>query len=75
MSKRVIQRHHLIYENKEHHQDEVTGLIFKGEHWLLTNLNRRKNISKEFVRSVDLWLVLHRDEAVELTREEAPCST
>jgi len=69
MAKTVIQNHHLIYENVEHKQKEVTGKIFKGEHWCLTQLNRRKNISKAFVKSLKLWIVLNEENAVDLNKE------
>jgi len=64
--KLVIQNHHLIYENAEHKQKEVTAKIFRGEHWVISQLNRRKNISRGFIQSLDLWLLLNRDKARDL---------
>ena len=58
--KKVIQNHHISYD------PEVTVKIFKGEHWILTQLQRRKNISKGFVQSVKVWLALHEDDAQDL---------
>jgi hypothetical protein len=66
MKKPVVQTHHLIYENEEHNQKEVTGRIYKGEHWIITHLNRRKNISSDFIKSLELWLVLNKDKAIKL---------
>lgn len=66
MKKLIKQTHHLIYGNEEHKQKEVTGVIYKGEHWILTNLNRRTNISKAFIKSVKLWLLLNEDKAIEI---------
>ena len=58
--KPVIQRHHVSYD------PEWTERIFKGEHWAITNLNRRKNISKGFIRTLKVWIAQHEDKAVEL---------
>lgn len=66
MKKPIIQKHHLVYENEEHKQKEIVEPIFKGEHWLITHLNRRKNISKGFVKHMKMWLALHEDEARDL---------
>ena len=66
MSKTVIQNHHIVYENKEHHQPEITAHVYKGEHWIITHLNRRKKISKGFVKQMKVWLALHEEEAVDL---------
>ena len=66
MAKPIVQNHHIIYANTEHGQIERTVRIFKGEHWLLTNLNRRSNISRGFVISLKVWLALHEHKAVDL---------
>ena len=58
--KRIIQNHHISSD------PEVTVKIFKGEHWILTQLQRRKNISKGFVQSLRVWLALHEDDAQDL---------
>jgi len=64
--KKVIQNHHLIYPSEEHKQEEVVEKIFKGEHFVITQMNRRKNISKGFIKTLKLWLLLNEDKAVEL---------
>jgi len=57
----TIQEHHISYD------PEVTVLIFKGEHWLLTQLRRRtKNISKGFITSLKVWIALNEARAKEL---------
>jgi len=66
MVKAVIQKHHIIYENKDHKQKEVVVKIYKREHWILTQLMRRVNISKGFIKQVRVWLALMEDKAIEL---------
>ena len=59
--KPVVQNHHISYD------PDVTVKIFNGEHWLLTQLNRRtKNISKGLIKSLKVWIALHEDKAVDL---------
>ncbi len=59
--KQVIQNHHISYS------PEVTVKIYKGEHWAITVLNRRKkNMSKGFLRCLRLYIELHEDDAVDL---------
>lgn len=64
--KPIIQNHHIIYENPEHKQKEITVKIFKGEHWLISNLNRRKNISRGFLIALKVWITLNENNAKEL---------
>lgn len=69
VSKRpVVQVHHLMYGTEK--QPEITVRIFKGEHWLATNLNRRKNISKGWIKYLKFWIALHEDEAKEIPDEK-----
>lgn len=59
--KSVVQRHHISYD------PEVTVRIYKGEHWLLTQLQRRtRHISKGLIKSLKVWIALNEDKAVEL---------
>lgn len=53
MSKRIIQKHHISYD------PEVTVNIFKGEHWILTQLQRRKYISGGFITALKVFIALH----------------
>ena len=64
--KPVVQRHHIIYESKEHKQIEETVNIYKGEHWIISQLQRRRNISKGFVKHMKVWIALNEDKAKEL---------
>ena len=62
----MIQNHHIIYADEKHKQREECVKIFKGEHLLLTRLGWRKNISKGFIKSLKIWLLLNEDKAVSL---------
>jgi len=69
MTKTVVQEHHIIYGNEEHKQTEVKTKIFKGEHWILTHLNRRRKISKGFIKSLKIWMALNEESAIDLDKE------
>lgn len=57
----VTQEHHISYD------PEVVVKIYKGEHWLLTQLQRRtRHISKGLIKSLKVWLALNEDKAVQL---------
>ena len=58
----MIQKHHIVYENLEHKQKDVIVDVFKGEHFILTQLNRRRKISKGFVKCLKVWLALNDSE-------------
>ena len=60
--KKTIQTHHISYD------PEITVDLFKGEHWILTQLQRRKNFSKGFVKSLKVWLALNEEKAVEVSK-------
>ena len=61
MTKPIIQEHHIS------HDPEITVKIFKGEHWILTQLERRtKNISKGFITALKVWIALNEAKAKEL---------
>ena len=60
MSKIITQKHHLSYD------PDIHGQLFKGEHWVLTQLNRRKKISKWFVQCLEIWIVLNKPNAKEI---------
>jgi hypothetical protein len=62
MGKKVIQTHHISYDPEE------TVDLFKGEHWMLTQLQRRKNFSKGFVKALKVWIALNEDKAQEVTK-------
>jgi len=64
--KKIIQKHHLIYPSEKHKQPEEVVKIWKGEHFILTRLGWMKKISKGFVKSLKLWILLNEDKAEEL---------
>lgn len=56
----VVQVHHISYI------PEVTVRIWKGEHFIIHMLLRRKRISKGFIEALRKWLAEHESQAVEL---------
>ena len=68
--KRVIQTHHITYEDKEKGIPEETVRVYKGEHLMLTRLDWRKNFSKGFVKALETKLKEIKKIAVELERAE-----
>ena len=69
-NKTVIQKHHLDYQRKDN-TDEKTGetvLLYKGEHWAITQMQRRKNISQGFLKALKYWISSVEDSAVELIK-------
>lgn len=63
----VIQKHHIIYGSEKPKQEEVVVRITKGQHYILTLLNRQKNISPGFIKSIKVWLALNEDKAKEIS--------
>ena len=45
-----------------------TVLLYKGEHWAITLMQRRKRISRGFLRALEYWISQVKDEAMDLTR-------
>jgi hypothetical protein len=60
MSKRVTQRHHISY------QPEWIVPIYKGEHWCLTQMQRRVNVSVGFLTSLKVFIAQHEHTAHDL---------
>ena len=60
----VIQNHHIVYAEESHKQREETVKIYKGEHWAITQLQRRKNISQGFIKALKFWILLNEDKAI-----------
>ena len=60
MTKLVIQKHHICYD------PEIVVPIYKGEHWVITQLSRRKNISQGFCTALKVWLALNEKKAKNL---------
>lgn len=46
----VVQTHHISYK------PEITVRIWKGEHWIIHQLLRRKRISKGFIEALKTWI-------------------
>lgn len=59
---RAIQRHHISYK------PEIIVKIYKGEHELLTKLDRYEvnTVSKGFIRALKSWIALNEHRAEEL---------
>lgn len=58
--KPVIQEHHLAYN------PEIKGKLYKGEHWCLTQILRRKKVSKWFVKCIKWWIIMNEEKADDL---------
>jgi hypothetical protein len=62
----VIQTHHISYD------PEVTVRVFKGEHFILTLIGRRKRISQGFCEALEVWLKTKRS-TVKLQNKTGVC--
>ena len=60
MKKTVVQHHHLAYD------PPIVVALFQSEHWCITQMNRRKSCSKGFIKALEVWIALNRDDAVDL---------
>ena len=62
----VIQNHHLAYQRKDKVKVKTgeTVRLYKGEHWAITLMQRRKYISKGFIRALEFWIEQHREGAI-----------
>lgn len=58
--KNVVQPHHICYD------PPIVHNMFQGEHWLIAHLNRRKAISKGFIRTLRIWIIMNEESAIEL---------
>lgn len=71
-TKKVIQTHHLIYQKKSDIKEGKkkigpTVRLWKGEHWAITQLQRRtKNISKGFLKALEYWVAENRNKAIDI---------
>ena len=65
MKKNIIQYHHLSYN------PEIVVPIYKGEHYLITLLNRHKKISLGFIKSLKVFIALNENEAEDLAARRA----
>ena len=67
--KRIVQKHHIKYKDKDGYDWVVR--IYKGEHWAITQLQRRKFISKGFITSLKYWIEQHESSAIDLEEQGA----
>lgn len=67
-TKKIIQKHHIIYATPDHPEQEVTCLITKGEHNILSKMNwfTKNFISAGFIKSLKVFIALNEDRAVDL---------
>ena len=65
---RIINKHHQIYGSPEHPEQERVVRIYKGEHECLSKMNlyTRKSISRGFIQSLKLFIILNEDRAKEV---------
>jgi hypothetical protein len=59
-----IQRHHITYK------PEWIVSIYRGEHWAITQLQRRKYVSTGFIKSVGYELARLAKNAIDLDAKE-----
>ena len=69
--KNVVQEHHLEYQRKDKTSDKKgeTVLLYQGEHWAITQLQRRKNISKGFIKALKFWIAQNEHLAIEVFKK------
>jgi len=56
----VIQEHHICYD------PEIVVRIYQGEHWVITQLLRRKRVSRGFIVVLKKWLLENQEKAVDV---------
>ncbi len=63
--KQVIQTHHLEYQRKDKVKVKTGEIVrlYQGEHWAITLMQRRKNISKGFIRALEFWVEQNKESA------------
>jgi hypothetical protein len=63
--KTVVQPHHLRYKEKDGY--DWIEPVFKGEHWLISMLNYRKNISEGCLITLQDYITRNQNKAAKLT--------
>lgn len=65
---RTIQRHHIKYKDKD--GVDVTVLVFKGEHFILTKMQQycRKNVSAGFIFALKTFIKENEFKAQQLPK-------
>ena len=64
--KRIVNHHHIVYPVPEHGQSEVVVRMTRGEHFLITRLNRYRHITPGFIKAIKYWLVLNEDRGEDI---------
>lgn len=59
--RRIVQGHHISYD------PEVKVMVYKGEHWIMTQLGRRTHVTVGFVVSLKKWMKEHEKRAIDLS--------
>lgn len=64
----VVQRHHLEYQPGLDFKDKVGEVvrIYQSEHWVITQLQRRKIVSTGLLRSLKHWINQVEKELIEV---------
>jgi len=68
MSKKIVNRHHIIYPSEKHPEQEWVEKLFKGEHKCVSNLTwyTRKEVSMGLIRSLEYFILRNRHRAKEI---------
>ena len=59
--KTVKQDHHISYT------PNIVVTMYKGEHWIITQILRRRRFSKGFIKALKVLIALEEDKAFNLT--------
>ena len=72
MKKRKVNRHHIIYSDEKHLEQEWVETIFAGEHKVITLMSwySKKSVSKGFIRALEFFILKNKHKAIELEKEE-----
>lgn len=62
----VVQTHHIQYRSLDGSVPDITVRVWKGEHFIVHLLGRRKRISKGFIVALKDWLEKNEKHAEEL---------
>jgi len=63
----VVQTHHIRYGSLDGTIPEITVNVWKGEHFILTLMGRRKRISKGFIEALKDYILKNEQVSEVLT--------
>ena len=63
----VVQTHHISYGSLDGTVPEITVKVWKGEHFILTLMGRRKRISKGFIEALKDYILKNEQVSEVLT--------